>query len=280
MPESSGASPIDGGTILVTGASSGIGRSIAQQVAHRARRLVLVARRKDRLDALAEDLKSKHAGLAVSTFSCDVSDRAAVAGFVEEVRSGVGDIDVIVNNAGLGDLGVFERSRLEKQLFLVDVNIAALVTLTHAFLPGMVQRGKGAVLMISSGFGLSYLPGVATYAGTKHFVTGFTEALHCELAGTGVFACQICPGPVATEFEENMGNFTGKKVPAMLEISPDRCAREAIAAVDRRRALVVPHLFFKFVIWLSLRSPRWITRFFMRILGKRVRAEQLAKASG
>jgi uncharacterized protein len=213
------SSPIDGGTVLITGASSGIGLEIATQCAARAKALVLVARRKDRLDVLAKALCEKNPQLEVHSFACDLSKRDATEHFIADVRELDLAIDVLVNNAGLGDMGVFEKSKLEKQLFLVDVNVSALVMLTHAFLPPMVGRGRGAILMVSSGFGLSYLPGFATYIGTKHFVTGFTESLHTELAGSGVHVGQLCPGPVATEFEEVMGNKTGMKVPGFAELS-------------------------------------------------------------
>ncbi|MBK6516092.1 MAG: SDR family oxidoreductase [Polyangiaceae bacterium] len=272
------ASPIDGGCVVVTGASSGIGQAIAALLAHRAKKLVLVARRKDRLDALAAQLKQKNAALEVVTYGCDLADRAATAALSERLGSEVGPIDVLVNNAGVGDLGLFERCQLDKQLSMIDLNIVSLVQLTRAVLPGMVERGRGAILMVSSGFGLTYLPGFAGYIGTKHFVSGFTESLHTELAGTGVHVGQLCPGPVATEFEQHVGNFTGRKAPAITEISAERCAEAAIGVIDRRRALVVPHWLIKIAIWLGLRTPRTITRFFMRFAGRRVRREQLEAA--
>lgn len=270
-------SPIDGGTVLITGASSGIGLAIAELCAPRAKALVLVARRKDRLDKLAGGLREKHPQLDVHTFACDLSKREPTEAFIASVAEQGLEIDVLVNNAGLGDMGAFEKSKLEKQLFLVDVNVSALVMLTHAFLPGMVARGHGGILMVSSGFGLSYLPGFATYIGTKHFVTGFTESLHTELAGSGVHVGQLCPGPVATEFEEVMGNKTGMKVPGFAELSARACAREGIRVIDSRRALIVPHILFHLILWLAARTPRWLTRFFMRLLGRRLRATQLAQ---
>jgi uncharacterized protein len=267
------SSPIDDGTVLITGASSGIGLAIAELCAARAKALVLVARRKDRLDKLADALREAHPRLAVHTFACDLSKRDATEAFIAAVREQSLSIDVLINNAGLGDMGAFESSKLEKQLFLVDVNVSALVLLTHAFLPAMVARARGAVLMVSSGFGLSYLPGFATYVGTKHFVTGFSESLHSELAGSGVHVGQLCPGPVATEFEEVMGNNTGMKVPGFAELSARACAAEGIRVIDSRRALIVPHPLFHIILWLAARTPRWLTRFFMRLLGRRVRGK-------
>lgn len=270
-------SPIDNGIVLVTGASSGIGLDIARLCAPRAKALVLVARRKDRLDVLAGELRAANPKLDVHTFACDLSKREATEQFIASVREAGLGIDVLVNNAGLGDMGVFEQSKLEKQLFLVDVNIAAVIMLTHAFVAPMVERGRGAVLMVSSGFGLSYLPGFATYVGTKHFVTGFTESLHTELAGSGVHVGQLCPGPVATEFEEVMGNQTGMKVPGFAELTAVACAREGIRVIDARRALIVPHILVHLLLWFTARTPRWLTRFFLRLVGKRVRRARLAK---
>lgn len=270
-------SPIDGGTVLITGTSSGIGREIARLVAGRAKTLLLVARRKDRLDELAAELKGKHASLEVRVYACDLGDRCSLGMFIEQVDAEGSSVDVLINNAGLGDMGVFDRTDLKKQLSMIDLNVAALVQLTHAFVPGMVARGKGAVLNISSGFGLGFTPGFATYVGTKHFVTGFTESLHLDLAGTGVVASQICPGPVATEFEEATGNFTGQKVPGFLELDAESCARTAVRAIDQRRALIIPHLFFWWLLGWSRHVPRWLVRAVMRPLAKYIRQTQAAR---
>jgi hypothetical protein len=142
----------------------------------------------------------------------------------------------------------------------------------------MVARKSGGILNVSSGFGLGFLPGFAAYIGTKHFMTGFTEALHADLAGTGVVVTQVCPGPVATEFEQNIGNFTGKKVPSFLEISARRCARAAFHGFRRRRALVIPGLFITAVLWLARYSPRFLARLFATLLGPLVRKRQLRAA--
>jgi hypothetical protein len=178
------SSPIDGGTVLITGASSGIGLAMAEQCAARARALVLVARRKDRLDLLAQALRENNPKLEVHTFACDLSKRDATEAFIADVSGQALEIDVLVNNAGLGDMGVFENSKLEKQLFLVDVNVSALIMLTHAFLPGMVARGRGAILMVSQ-LGLVSAR-LATHIGS--LTLGFTESHTGELAGSGVSA--------------------------------------------------------------------------------------------
>lgn len=271
------ASLIDGGRVVVTGASSGIGRAMAELIAPRTKHLVLVARRKDRLEALAKVMRETHAGLTVTVIASDLADPDARKILVEEITKAVGEVDVLVNNAGLGDLGVFDRSKLDKQIFMIRLNVEALVELTHAFLPSMVARRSGSILMVSSGFGLSVMPGVATYAATKHFVTGFTEALALDLAGTGVHVGQLCPGPVKTEFEEQMGNFTGQKVPGFLELSAESCAKAGIAVIDRRRHLLIPHILIWFSLVMAKYSPRWMARLLMKPIGKRLRREELAR---
>jgi hypothetical protein len=143
----------------------------------------------------------------------------------------------------------------------------------------MVERGRGAILNVSSGFGLSYIPSMSTYIGTKHFVTGFTESLHADLAGTGVLASQLCPGPVATEFEEVAGNFTGQKVPAFVELDAVACARAGIRAIDGQRAMVVPHYLIWFLLWWLRFVPRWLVRVFLRPVGRRLRKLQTARHS-
>ncbi|NUO47456.1 MAG: SDR family oxidoreductase [Polyangiaceae bacterium] len=274
------ASPIDGGTVVVTGASSGIGRDIAREIAPRAKRIVLVARRKERLEALARELKEANGKLEVDVYAVDLADRTAVKAFAEQAAREVGEVDVLVNNAGLGDIGMFDKSSLEKQLFMIDLNIVGLVALTHAFLPGMIARKRGAILMVSSGFGFSFLPGFAGYIGTKHFVTGFTESLRLEAAGTGVRIGQVCPGPVATEFEENIGNFTGMKAPGFLELSSAACAKACVRAIDWNRALVVPHLLIAFLLLFARYSPRWLVRIVLWPAGRRMRRMQEASSAG
>jgi short-subunit dehydrogenase len=270
------ASAIDGGTVLVTGASSGIGMAIARLVAPRAKVLVLVARRVDRLEELRRSLLAARPELKVEIIPCDLAARDDVARLVAEVEQRGLGIDVLVNNAGIGMMGVFDRADRDKTAFMIDLNVTSLTLLTLAFLPGMVERGRGGVINISSGFGLGVMPLFAAYCGTKHYVTGFTEGLRADLAGTGVVATQVCPGPVATEFEQTMGNFTGAKVPGFIEITADHCARAAVNAFERDRALVVPGLTMKLVMLINAASPRFMRRVFAGLVGRLARRKQLA----
>lgn len=269
-------SAIDGGTVVVTGASSGIGREIARQLAPRAGKLVLVARRVERLEALSTELRAMRDGLEVVLLPCDLGDRAATLALVETLRAREIEVDVLINNAGVGDMGVFDRASLDKTLAMIELNVVSLTILTHAVLPGMVARGKGGVLNVSSGFGMSIMPGFAAYIATKHYVSGLSEALVADLAGTGVTMTQVCPGPVATEFEENLGNFTGQKAPGLVEITAEHCARSAIRGFDRGRALVVPGIIMSLVLWINHWSPRFSRRLFARLLGRALRKKQLA----
>lgn len=267
-------SPFDQGVVLITGASSGIGWELARQLASRAKGIALVARRRDRLETLRAELLAAAPALRVSAHACDLTSPPDVDAMLAEVRSEHGAVDVLVNNAGFGDLGVFDRCSWEKTRRMIDTNVTALTYLTHALVGSMVARGRGGILNVSSGFGLNFGPGMAAYIGTKHYVTGFTEGLRLDLAGTGVVVTQICPGPVATEFADNIGNFTGMAVPKIIEITAERCARAAIAALDKRRALVVPGILIRFLTWVGYRSPRWMTRLFYRPAALALRKKQ------
>jgi len=262
-------SPIDGGVVVVTGASSGIGAQMARQLAARAAVLVLVARRKPRLDALAEELGPARS--AVDVRPCDLTDSAAVEALVAGVIEDHGRVDVLINNAGMGDIGLFEESHPDKNLRMLQVNVVALTALTRAVLPGMVGRRKGGVLNVSSGFGLLTSPGFTAYAASKHYVSGFTEGLRTELGGTGVRVVQVCPGPVATEFEAVAGNPTGQKVPGFIELTAAACASSAIAALDRDRALTVPGVAAWLLIHASWWSPLVVRRAFLTLVGRFVR---------
>ncbi len=268
------ASPIDSGVVLITGASSGIGRAFALLLANRAKSLVLVARRQDRLVALREELLKKNPRLNVVLGVCDLNDVTQAETMIHAVTKEAGPIDVLINNAGLGDLGVFDRAKWDKTRRMIDVNVTSLTYLTLAVLGPMVSKGTGGILNVSSGWGLTFGPGLSVYNGTKHYVTGFTESLRLDLAGTGVFVTQICPGPVATEFEEVAGNFTGQKVPGFIEISAEQCAKSAIAGFDKNRALVIPGVVMTLLMWISALTPRFIKRLVFAPFGKMLRKKQ------
>ncbi|HQY62520.1 MAG: SDR family oxidoreductase [Myxococcales bacterium] len=267
--------PLDG-TVLVTGASSGIGLELSKLFAARAKRLVLVARRKDRLDALADELGRAHPSLEVRAEACDLGAPDEAVRLVERLAGEGVDIDVLVNNAGVGLMGMLDLAEPARVRAMLDLNVTSLVALTQACVGPMVARGRGGILNISSGAGLTLMPGFAAYVGTKHFVTGFSEALRCDLSGTGVTVTQVCPGPVATEFEQNAGNFTGMKVPGLIEISALTCARQAFAGFRRGRAIVVPGLVMKVLLGLAALTPRWVVRLYTSFASRLMRKRELA----
>ncbi|MGE0320733.1 MAG: SDR family NAD(P)-dependent oxidoreductase [Polyangiaceae bacterium] len=267
--------PLDG-VILITGASSGIGSELARQLASRAKALVLLARRTERLEQLAQELRSAHSKLTVFVQSCDLLDRAATDAALERIQREVGPIDVLINNAGLGDISMFDLSSWEKNQRMLDLNVTALTYLSHRLVPGMVERGRGGVLQVSSGFGLNFMPGFATYVGTKHYVTGFTECLRLEVASQGVVVSQLCPGPVRTEFEEVAADFETPKLPEFISISAEHCAKAAVAGFRRNKAIIIPGALMKITSTMSALTPRFVLRLLYGPAAKRMRVMQKA----
>ncbi len=221
---------------LVTGASSGIGEALARRLAQAKRNLVLVARRVERLDALAAGLAREH-GVQAHVIAQDLAAPGAVGTLLDEVgRRGLA-VDYLVNNAGFGTVGRFADLPVERELEEIRLNISALVALTGRCLPGMVQRGHGVVMNISSVAGFAPSPYMATYSATKAFVLSFTEAIAAELRGTGVVVLCVCPGFTRTEFQDKAAVDTGS-VPGFAWMSADAVAAEALAAVGKRTVLV------------------------------------------
>ena len=251
---------------------------MVRQLANRARVLVVVARRRARLEALAEDLAGAAARIDIQAVDLTATD--ACRQLVAHVLDEHGRIDVLVNNAGMGDIGLFELADSEKTARMIHLNVTALTLLTRAVLPPMVERGAGGILNISSGFGMNFMPGFAAYVGTKHYVTGFTDSLRTELSGTGVRVVQVCPGPVATEFEAVAENPLGQSLPEWVELSSPACASAAIAALDRNRALTVPGVVGWGLIHLGWWSPRMITRWVLSGVGRMLRHRQQKGGTG
>jgi uncharacterized protein len=271
---------LDGSTVLLTGASSGIGREMALLLAPRVGVLALVARRVDRLEALRAQLTAANPKLTVHLLPCDLSDPAATAQLADTVAAQLGHVDVLINNAGVGDYGLYDQvpwARIEKMLAL---NVTSVALLTHRLVPAMVKKGHGGVLNISSGFGIGFSPGFAGYVGTKHFVTGFTESLRLDLTGTGVVVSQVCPGPVATEFAEVVAYPDGRDpAPAFSYISAAACARAALSGFERDRALILPGLIMKLLYLVMMMSPRFMKRLVQKGIAKKIRAKALRAAS-
>jgi len=251
---------LTGRMALVTGASSGIGAEIARELAARGAGVVLAARRRERLEALADELKD---GVPVRVEEVDLADPASPAALVGRLKEAGLDIDILINNAGFGDYGDFAGSDWERQRGMLHVNMLSLVELTHRLLPAMVERGRGHVMNVASIGAFLPVPGFAVYAATKAFVRNFTEALDWELKGTGVRAIVVSPGGTRTEFAEVTGNELSR-TGLMVSMSARQCAAIAVRKMLGGRRGVVTGLYNAVGMWLL----RWVPRFMMPFVGK------------
>ena len=222
--------------VVITGGSSGIGEALARRIARDRRDLVLVARRADRLEALAKELAGAH-GIEATAIPCDLMRPDGPQSLVDELgRRGI-EVDWLVNNAGFGTAGPFHTLPVERELDEIHLNVTALVALTGLVLPGMVARRRGAVVNVASIAGLAPMGGTATYAATKSFVIAFSEAIAVELEGTGVHVLCVCPGFTRTEFQDKM-HFDAGFVPTFAWMTADAVADETVAAVGKQTVLV------------------------------------------
>ncbi len=222
---------------LVTGASSGIGETFARRLAARGDDLVLVARREDRLHALAAELAVD--GVDIEVVPADLSAEEGLVAVEERLRSTERTVDLLVNNAGFGTNGPFAELAVKRELEMIEVNVVALVRLTHAALGAMVARGAGAVVNVSSLASFQALPLTATYAATKAFVTSFTEALAEECRGSGVHLQALCPGLTRTDFHVTADWNLGW-LPGGVWQSPEQVVDASLAGLGRGRVVVIP----------------------------------------
>jgi short-subunit dehydrogenase len=265
------------GTALITGASAGLGTEFARLFAAEGHDVVLVARRRERLDALAAELVGQSAGKRrAHVIVCDLGQADAVPRLTAELtRLGL-EIDFLVNNAGFGTNGAFHTLDAARELEMVQVNVTALVLLTRALLPGMVARGRGRVLNIGSTAGFQPGPFMAVYYASKAFVNSFTEALWYELKGTGVSATVSCPGATATEFAQSAGT-QGSRLFKMGAARADQVARAAYRAMHAGRPMVVHGLKNKLAMQALRVSPRATVRAFASALNGSPEAKQLER---
>jgi short-subunit dehydrogenase len=257
--------PSNQATVVVTGASSGIGTELARGLARRGYPLVLVARRRERLDELAAEV-GKEYSVAIEVMPLDLGDSGGRAELADRLRNET--IAGLCNSAGFGTSGVFHTLPIERESEEVVLNALALMELTHAALPGMIDRGAGAVLNIASIAAFQPMPYMAVYSATKAFVQTFSEGLHEELHGTGVSVTVLCPGPVPTEWAE-IANAERFSVP-LAQVSPRDVAEAAIGGMLAGKRTVVPGIVPKVVSTAGRFAPRSLLLPGMRI-GNRFR---------
>jgi short-subunit dehydrogenase len=229
-------------TVLVTGASSGIGAELARELAARAYNVVLVARRAERLTALAEELRLAH-GIHADVEPADLTDAGVRAELVARLEAGEREVVGVCNNAGFGTVAAFHESELEREQRVVRLNVEAVHHLTGAFLRRMVREGAGAILNVASTAAFQPLPGFATYAASKAFVQSFSEAVHAELGGTGVSVTTLLPGFTRTEFGENAQAADKEAaMPGFLFMEAPDVARVGVEAMIAGRRTAIPGL--------------------------------------
>jgi short-subunit dehydrogenase len=233
---------------LVTGASSGIGAEFAKQLSARGYEVVLVARRAERLEELADQLPGKAHALA-----CDLVSEAAS---LKDKTAALGlHVDVLVNNAGFGAHGRFFEIDGTRDAEQVRLNCEALVTLTHAFLPGMLERREGGIITVASTAGMQPIPYEATYSASKAFARTFSDALSGELRGSGVRVLAVNPGPVPTEFQQVAGYSPGYMPPVPGRISAGQVARESLEAFDRGERSIIPGSLIRWYMRVNAPAP-------------------------
>jgi short-subunit dehydrogenase len=250
------------GRVLITGASAGIGAELAREFARHGHRLTLVARRRPLLAALAAELEREH-HVEVELIVQDLAKAAGPAAVAKATQARGEDIGILVNNAGVVDVGPFAAAATDKLVGLVDLNVRALTELTSRLLPRMVERGFGRVLNVASIAAFQPLPSMAAYAASKAYVLGLTEALSEELRGSGVKVTALCPGLTATDMasEIKAGSGSAARLPRELISDPKDVAAQAYKALMRGQTVLVPGIPNQISAAWAQVTPRWLTRY-------------------
>jgi short-subunit dehydrogenase len=238
---------------LVTGASAGLGVEFARQLSKRGYRLVLAARRKDRLEALAKELGNARA------VAIDLSKASAPAKLMADVEANGETIDLLVNNAGFGLIGRFAELDAKRLRQMVDLNVGALMELCRSTAPAMIERKSGGIINVASTAAFQPGPKMAVYFATKAFVLSFTEALHEELKPHGIKVSCLCPGPTHTEFGEVAG-FGGNGMFDHVAMNSPEVVERGLAGLDKNQAVVVPGWMNKVTAASNRFAPRSVVR--------------------
>jgi hypothetical protein len=254
------------GTAAITGASDGIGEVFARQLADRGHSLILIARRSERLERLRDELV-RNFGVDVEVHRTDLSQPEEVRALAAELAEHP-DLDLLVNDAGFGTMGDFVDVQPAKHSDMIQVHVSATVMLSHAVLPAMLQRRRGAIINVASMSAFLIGPGQTTYAASKTFLKSFSESLFEEVRGRGVYVQALCPGFTRTGFHDTaeFAKFDRNQVPAGLWMTPQAVVAESLQALDRRRTAVC----------IPSSKNRWLVRamrleFIRRLAGKNVR---------
>jgi uncharacterized protein len=238
---------------LITGASSGLGVEFARQLSKKGQRLVLAARRKDRLDALATELGNARA------VAIDLSKPGAIRTLLDDLRNADEQVEILINNAGFGLRGRFVELDAVREREMIDLNIGTLTDLCRAIAPQMVEQKSGAILNVASTAAFQPGPNMAVYFATKAYVLSFTEALHEELKPHGVKVSALCPGPTRTEFGEVAGIKTlGQFDRLAMESEP--VVRAGLEGLESNEAVVIPGATNKIGAWSTRLAPRSVVR--------------------
>ena len=254
---------VSGCCALITGASAGIGREFARQLAGRAASLVLVARRLDRLEELRDELTKKDPNLNVLCRAADLSRPEEVDQLSAWLNGERIAVDLVINNAGLGDRGPFAKAEPERVREILAVNVVALTKLTHALLPAMLARKRGAILNVSSIAGFMPIRKMAVYAASKAYVTSFSEGIRGEVRKEGITVTALCPGPVDTEFSSVAQRSSGKpqtSSPSFMHVCVEDVVRAGLAGIERGKPIVVPGIVMKIAMLLVRITPMAILR--------------------
>ncbi|WP_036130157.1 SDR family NAD(P)-dependent oxidoreductase [Marinobacter nitratireducens] len=242
--------------VMITGASAGIGEEFARALAAEKQNLILVARREERLSALARELSGAH-GITVEVLAADLATADGTDQIAKAVEASGWTLKGLVNNAGFGDRGAFTELSLERQLNMIQVNVTSLVALTWKLMGNLKASQEGFIINVASTAAFQGGPNMAVYYASKAFVLSFTEALHEELRDTNIKVSTLCPGPTASEFatEANIAETKLFKAGAM---TTQAVVRASLA--KRRKAIVIPGLTNKLTVWFGKLSPRLMTR--------------------
>jgi hypothetical protein len=256
--------PLDSGTVLITGACADLGRQIARQLSRRARTLVLVAPEVTRLETLREELEALNPTLGVVLLPCDISQPGQVDAVLEELSRHLITVDVLVNATALAEPGTFARQQWSSVDRMLQANVVAPLLLIHRLLGPMLARGRGGILHIGSGAGQLFLSGAATAVGSHRCLDGFLESLRLEVEASGVIITQVIAGPLDGDEEAHAG--TGPR--PFFQISTEQCAREALAGFARRVPLVYPGWGHHWVMTLLPLLPRMVRRVLGRLAAR------------